>query len=112
MQYIHSSGFKHGDLCHANIFLDNDYKIKIADLSMVAELPGTSASRTPSRQCFMAPEIHEDSRSCMGAQVDLFALGVILFCMRSGTYPFLKALPTDSSYSMLMDDQMAELFWM
>ena len=40
---------------------------------------------------YMAPEIHEE-KPYQGAQVDLFALGIILFIMVAQSPPFNAAL--------------------
>jgi len=66
--------------------LDKDFNIKLIDFGFCAPIEGRDQSgylRTYlGTKGFMAPEIHEGLRY-KGAQVDLFSLGVILFCMVS-----------------------------
>jgi len=52
----------------------------------------------------MAPEIQEldrgDGKPYSGPEVDLFALGVILFIMYTGVPPFVMATRTDPHYKL------------
>ena len=57
----------------------------------------------------MAPEIIS-KRAYQGQVVDLFALGVILFIMRSGHPPFSYASMNDSYYQLLANNKSDE-FW-
>jgi len=51
----------------------------------------------------MAPEIFIDKKY-NGAVVDLFAAGIVLFIMLSGTPPFAKADPNkDPHYKLLIN---------
>lgn len=59
----------------------------------------------------MAPEIFIDKKY-NGAVVDLFASGIVLFIMRSGTPPFAKADPTkDPHYKLLNNNAKNNTFW-
>ena len=49
----------------------------------------------------MAPEILE-GKEYMGNQVDIFALGVLLYIMVVGDYPFLEANFNDKAYNLIM----------
>lgn len=49
----------------------------------------------------MAPEILE-GKEYMGNQVDIFALGVLLYIMVVGDYPFLEANFNDKAYKLIM----------
>jgi serine/threonine protein kinase len=85
--YLHSQGIVHRDLKPANIFLEDGF-VKIGDYGLSKFI---SASRkgghTDSVGTFhyMAPEI---SRGTYGKEVDIYALGVILYEMLSGRVPF------------------------
>ena len=100
MHYIHSSGFAHGDLTLSNMYLDNHYQIKIGDFSLASPLAGQDQDRpgkhtaiqgTPN---YMAPEIIQ-AMPYSADSADMFALGVALFSMNSGFYPFQKASESD-----------------
>jgi len=59
----------------------------------------------------MAPEIFIDKKY-NGAVVDLFAAGIVLFIMMSGTPPFAKADPfKDPHYKLLISSTKNETFW-
>ena len=57
----------------------------------------------------MAPELILDIHY-KGSQVDIFALGVILFAMVVGHPPFSEAHYTDPFYQLIAGNQ-SELFW-
>jgi len=54
----------------------------------------------------MAPEIQ--SRNYIGTQVDIFAAGVILFIMYSGSPPFERAIPTDTYYKLIKEKKICQ----
>lgn len=58
----------------------------------------------------MAPEIHA-RQSYSGEKVDLFACGIILFIMISGTPPFSKADPRVDPHYKLLATGKQEVFW-
>ena len=57
----------------------------------------------------MAPEIHEN-KTYMGKEVDLFAVGVILFILYAGHPPFNEATLSDPYYRKLVNGW-TESFW-
>ena len=57
----------------------------------------------------MAPEIHL-RQSYQGQLVDLFALGVIIFMLYSGSKPFTKATERDPLYKLITENR-SHLFW-
>ena len=57
----------------------------------------------------MAPQIHEN-REYNGVEVDLFAVGVILFILYAGHPPFGMATRNDAYYQRLADNKAAS-FW-
>ena len=88
LNYLHMKGFAHRDLKPENMILDGkDFNLKIIDFGFCASLTGTQGDgymRTNvGTLLYMAPEIVE-KKEYQGVQVDLFALGVILFTMRAG----------------------------
>jgi len=110
LQHIHESGYAHLDLKLENIYFDQDYVVKIADFDLSRQM--TAKDFHPRRVGsvnYMAPEIHED-KCFNGIKVDVFALGVLLFCLYSSKLPFVSAKPNDPWYKHIKN-QHYDLFW-
>lgn len=91
--FMHGHGLMHRDLKPENILLvstDSDTEVKVCDfgiskLSASKKLPPTSSSFTGSIH-YVAPEIiRQEEYSC---EVDIWALGVTLYALLSGSLPF------------------------
>ena len=99
--YLHSYGLCHRDLQLSNIIVDNDGRAKICDFGVSTPFvdPETreliSIKTTPlGSEHFMAPEvILENQRD--GSKVDIWALGVLLYVLVTGQYPFDDGLGDD-----------------
>ena len=63
----------------------------------------------PPKTTFFPPEILEN-KVYNGTQSDVFSLGVILFKIVLGKYPFQLAAETDSKYKLIMDNNSGQ-FW-
>ncbi|KAA8498250.1 Serine/threonine-protein kinase STK11 [Porphyridium purpureum] len=90
--YIHGKNVVHRDIKPANCMLTTDYELKIADFG-VAEFLNTYeakdyVSRTTGSPAFQSPEIANGDASYSGMKVDVWAAGVTLFFMLTGTVPF------------------------
>ena len=87
--YLHSRGIVHRDLKPGNIFFDQDEQIiKIGDYGLSKFISCSRRSgQTESVGTFhyMAPEI---GKGVYGKEIDVYALGIILFEMITGNIPF------------------------
>ncbi len=87
--YLHEHGIVHRDLKPGNIFLDADSKvIKIGDYGLSKFISCSRRSgQTESVGTFhyMAPEI---GKGVYGKEIDIYAMGIILFEMLTGDVPF------------------------
>ncbi|XP_010906492.1 serine/threonine-protein kinase GRIK1 isoform X2 [Elaeis guineensis] len=88
--YLHSHKIVHGDIKPDNLLVTSDGKVKIGDFSVsqVFEDDNDVLRRSPGTPVFTAPEC------CLGLTyhgkaADTWAVGVTLYCMVLGQYPFL-----------------------
>ncbi|MCQ2820082.1 MAG: protein kinase [archaeon] len=95
---LHSRNICHRDLKLENILLDDSFKIKIGDLgfSMQNKENLTSHCGTPR---YAPPEMFFEE-TYDGLKADIFSLGICLFCIIIGHYPFEPVCsPTKKLYS-------------
>ncbi|KAI4368785.1 hypothetical protein MLD38_017299 [Melastoma candidum] len=90
LMYLHSHNVVHGDIKPDNLLVTSSGTVKIGDFSVsqVFEDDNDELRRSPGTPVFTAPEC------CLGPTyhgkaADTWAVGVTLFCMVSGNYPFL-----------------------
>ena len=80
LEYLGSHGVVHGDLRCANIFLDKDLNIKLADYA------GSSLNQSP---LLVAPTVsHRYLGPELSRQIDIFALGSVFYHIMTGAYPY------------------------
>jgi len=108
----HGCGIVHRDLKPANVMITRDGMLKVLDfgLSKIGADAGgidwrtetlTTDSRLVGTAPYMAPEQIEGQP--MDARSDIFALGVMLFEMATGTRPFAGQSPLATLTSILKD---------
>jgi len=84
LAHAHSEGVVHRDLKPSNVFVTNRGQVKILDFGMAHAFGRRRVSGgTPA---YMAPEQWEDDPE--DERTDVFALGVMLYRMLLGEYPF------------------------
>ena len=85
--YLHEQGIVHRDLKPGNIFFENG-SIKIGDFGLckcISENHRSAQSRNTGTAYYMAPEI---STGNYNRQIDIYAAGIVLYEMLTGTVPF------------------------
>eukprot|EP00928_Gymnodinium_smaydae_P039211 TRINITY_DN26828_c0_g1_i1.p1 TRINITY_DN26828_c0_g1~~TRINITY_DN26828_c0_g1_i1.p1 ORF type:complete len:532 (+),score=50.42 TRINITY_DN26828_c0_g1_i1:162-1757(+) len=92
VEHCHSRGVAHRDLKLENLLLDHDNNVKIIDFGLAAEMrEGELLTQACGSLHYVAPEIL-CSASCggyVGANVDVWSCGVILFALLLGRLPFV-----------------------
>jgi len=87
LEYLHGLRVMHRDLKLENLLLDKQQTVKIIDFGFAVVLPPQQKLKifcgTPS---YIAPEIIQGSPYSLPA--DMWAIGVLLYVMLSGRFPF------------------------
>ena len=110
---MHNKGLAHRDLKCDNIFLDKNFNLILADFGFAAPIQGRDGEGklktylgTPN---YKAPEIIS-MKPYVGSQVDIFALGIVLFVMVMRCNPFGEAnAATDVRYNAIKNKSVQ--FW-
>ncbi|XP_038563417.1 calcium/calmodulin-dependent protein kinase kinase 1 isoform X3 [Micropterus salmoides] len=92
IEYLHYQKIVHRDIKPSNLLLGDDGRVKIADFGVSNQFEGNDAllSSTAGTPAFMAPETLSDTRkSFSGKALDVWAMGVTLYCFVFGKCPFI-----------------------
>jgi serine/threonine protein kinase len=112
VQYLHEQGIVHRDLKPANVFIENGL-VKIGDYGLAKFISKSQrGGQTESVGTFhyMAPEIGNGQ---YGKEIDVYALGILLFEMITGSVPYdgespqeiiLKHLASNPDLSLVPSD--------
>ena len=99
----------HRNLKLENIYVDQSLNIKLFDFGYASHSNATRLSSTRGTVPYMAPEII--SRLVYdGRKSDVFSVGVILFIMMQGIFPFTAASPGDQYFNCLINKDY-EKYW-
>ncbi|XP_056139657.1 calcium/calmodulin-dependent protein kinase kinase 1b [Lampris incognitus] len=91
IEYLHFQKIIHRDIKPSNLLLGDDGHVKIADFGVSNMFEGTDAhlSSTAGTPAFMAPEMMtEHEQSFSGKALDIWAMGITLYCFVFGKCPF------------------------
>ncbi|KAI5020841.1 serine/threonine-protein kinase GRIK1-like [Hordeum vulgare subsp. vulgare] len=90
VMYLHSHNIIHGDIKPDNLLVTSTGNVKIGDFSVsqIFEDDDDMLWRSPGTPVFTAPECCQGS-AYHGRAADTWAVGVTLYCMITGKYPFL-----------------------
>jgi serine kinase len=96
LAYMQDKGISHRDLKLENILVTSDYKIKIADFGF-ATTNRDFCQTYGGTQIYMAPEVSE-GKQYSAEKADVFSLGVIIYVLTKGTFPFADSKKEDEYY--------------
>jgi [calcium/calmodulin-dependent protein kinase] kinase len=105
LMYLHSHNIIHGDIKPDNLLVTSTGNVKIGDFSVSQVFEDDDNDmiyRSPGTPVFTAPECCQGS-AYRGRPSDTWAVGVTLYCMISGHYPFL-ADTLQETYNKIMND--------
>ena len=87
VDHMHARDIAHLDLKPENILMDEDLTVKIADFGFATNQNVGFLTEFNGTRPYMAPELIE-RRTYNGKQADVFSIGVILYFLATGYYPF------------------------
>ena len=97
LDYMHTKRVVHRDIKLENILVDSDFRLKVADFGFATYKNIDNLTSYRGTMTYMAPEI-KLGQTYKGKQVDLFSLGVILFILVQGIFPFKEARKEEYFY--------------
>lgn len=111
--HLHASGCVHRDLKLENVLVGDDGQLKLADFglsSVVGGTPGGTGSDRPRKVnnevgslLYMAPEVLGGKRY-RGMPADIWSLGVVLYTMLTGAFPFHGRFEADVRRAIALDE--------
>ena len=109
LQHMHSQGIIHRDLKPENIIVDNEMNVKLLDFGFAAYENVDHLNQYRGTFTYMAPEI-KSHKKYKGSEIDIFSLGVVIFSMVRGMFPFKEARTDDHWYGLLCRGQTNKYF--
>ena len=102
VEICHESGISHGDIKLSNIMLSSNFNLKLIDFGFSKNIKDGLISEITGSRFYNAPEMFSSStKGYLGTLSDIFSLGVVLFVLVMGFYPFDKPNITDSRYKFI-----------
>lgn len=102
LEYMHRKGCCHRDIKLENILVDNELTLKLTDFGFSTYKKIDSLSSYHGTKTYMAPEIKK-GMTYSGKSIDIFSMGVVLFILIKGTFPFGEAIQDDIYFSKILE---------
>ncbi|XP_051534643.1 calcium/calmodulin-dependent protein kinase kinase 1b [Myxocyprinus asiaticus] len=123
IEYLHYQKIIHRDIKPSNLLLGDDGHIKIADFGVSNEFEGNDAllSNSAGTPAFTAPEtLSDQEQRFSGKALDIWAMGVTLFCFVFGRCPFhdeyilglhdkIRTMPVEFPYKPVISEGLKQL---
>ena len=91
------------------MLIDDKLNIKLLDFGLACKGQTKDLNNWVGTPSYMAPEIHEQ-RQYNAKEIDIFSLGVIIFSIVVGRFPFEKATMDNYYYSLIKREMVEEFF--
>ena len=100
IQYLHKHNIIHRDIKTANIFIDNNNKLKLGDFGIVKILSGSyeQTNTVIGTPLYMSPELYRNQR--YNTKIDIWSLGCVLYEIMTYTLPFIGKTLVDLKYKI------------
>jgi protein kinase A len=116
LEYMHDHCFAHRDISLENILMFDDDVVKISDFGLVAYFGHFGDknrddykdeygwNKVVGKRYYMAPEVYllgKGENKCYDYRADFYSLGVILFVMLAGVFPYNRASMNHKPYAYI-----------
>nr|WP_255465733.1 Stk1 family PASTA domain-containing Ser/Thr kinase [Cellulomonas sp. APG4] len=101
----HRAGLVHRDVKPENVLLATDGRVKVADFGLaraVTEVTATATGTVLGTVAYLAPELVAHGAS--DPRTDVYAVGILLYEMLTGSQPFTGATPIQVAYQHVNSD--------
>jgi len=92
LNYSHKAGVAHLDIKLDNVMIDPaNHSVKLIDFGLydfITEVNGGNFNRRAGSEEYCAPEIFNTATNFSGVKLDVWCLGVVLYCLLSAQFPF------------------------
>lgn len=111
--YLHSYGYAHRDLKPENVLLDKNENLKLIDFGLCAKPKGGMQSHlytSCGSPTYAAPELIL-GKKYLGAEVDIWSMGVLLYALLCGYLPFDDS-SIENLYRKILSGNYEEPSWL
>lgn len=100
LEYMHAEGVVHRDIKPENVVLGKDMRAMLCDFGM-AEFSGQTVAHGPGTLPYMPPETLSSKKTyVVHPSQDMWSLGVVLYILLVGDFPWMKARVSDPEYAV------------
>lgn len=114
VKILHQNNIVHGDIKPENILLGNDFAPKLIDFGFSTILDKKNNNiifATEGSDIYSSPELKKANiNGYDGIKSDIFSLGVLLFVITVGRFPFYRSSYSDKKYRLIMNKKF-EKYW-
>ena len=114
LKNLHDNKISHGDIKPENVFLGKNFKVILGDFGYSHIFDPSDKDfiihKVTGSEIYCAPETKRASRGYNAMSSDMFSLGVLLFVITIGDFPFYGTNFSDDKYQKIIRGQY-DSFW-